>query len=106
MLWGTAAAFPLLAALGWMLTTGHEWIRRLVALVEQEVGAFLAPLSLLQLGALAAIAGFSEEVLFRGVLLPALARELTPLGGLVASSLLFGLVHFASREYAVVAGVI
>jgi membrane protease YdiL (CAAX protease family) len=105
ILWGTVAALPLFAALCWMLTTTYGPLRRLVAMVEQEMGSFLAPLSLLQLAVLAALAGFSEEVLFRGVLLPGLARELTPVGGLVASSLLFGLVHFASRAYAVVAGV-
>jgi membrane protease YdiL (CAAX protease family) len=88
-----------------MLTTANPAIRRLTILVEQELGPFLARLSSLELGILAAVAGFSEEVLFRGVLLPALSRELSSAGGLLASSVLFGLVHFASRTYALVAGI-
>jgi membrane protease YdiL (CAAX protease family) len=105
LLWGTAGALPLGLALWWMLTTANASLRRLTALVEEELGALLAPLSSLELGILAAIAGFSEEVLFRGVLLPALARELSTVGGLLASSVLFGLVHFASRTYALLAGI-
>jgi uncharacterized protein len=104
LLWGSLAALPLFGALAWMLTGSYQPVRRLVRLVEHEIGPYLVSLSLLQLAVLAATAGFSEEVLFRGVLLPALGRELGPVGGLVGSSLLFGLVHFASRTYAVVAG--
>jgi membrane protease YdiL (CAAX protease family) len=104
LVWGLAGTFPLVLALRWMLTTANAALRRLTTLVEQELGPFLGSLSLLELGALAAVAGFSEEALFRGVLLPALSRELSMIGGLVASSVLFGLVHFASRTYAVVAG--
>jgi uncharacterized protein len=105
LLWGTAGALPLGLALRWMLTTANPALRRLTILVEQELGPFLASLSALELAILAAIAGFSEEVLFRGVLLPALSRELSSIGGLLASSVLFGLVHFASRTYALVAGI-
>jgi uncharacterized protein len=105
LLWGTAGALPLGLGLRWMLTTTNPPIRRLTILVEQELGPFLASLSAGQLGILAAIAGFSEEVLFRGVLLPGLSRDLSSIGGLLASSVLFGLVHFASRTYALVAGI-
>ena len=105
LLWGLAATLPLGLALYWMLTTSNLSIRRLVALVEDQLGPLLARLSAVEVALLAAIAGFSEEVLFRGVLLPALARDLSPVGGLVASSGLFGLVHFASRTYALLAAV-
>jgi uncharacterized protein len=105
LLWGTAGALPLGLALRWMLTTANPALRRLTILVEQELGPFLVSLSALELGILAAVAGFSEEVLFRGVLLPALSRELLSIGGLLASSVIFGLVHFASRTYALVAGI-
>ena len=105
LLWGAAGALPLGLGLRWMLTTANPAIRRLTILVEQQLGPFLASLSSLELGILAAVAGFSEEVLFRGVLLPALSRELSSVGGLLASSVLFGLVHFASRTYALVAGI-
>ena len=105
LLLGTAGALPLGLALRWMLTTANPALRRLTILVEQELGPFLASLSALELGILAAIAGSSEEALFRGVLLPARSRDLSSVGGLLASSVLFGLVHFASRTYALVAGI-
>jgi membrane protease YdiL (CAAX protease family) len=103
LVWGVAGTLPLLLALRWMLTTTNAALRRLTTLVEQELGPFLGSLSFFELGALAAIAGFSEEVLFRGVLLPALSG-VSAVGGLLVSSVLFGLVHFASRTYALVAG--
>lgn len=43
-----------------------------------------------------AIAPIAEELLFRGILLPALARWLrSPAAGLVVSAVLFGLIHFS-----------
>ena len=101
--WGILAALPLLVALRWMLSTRMAPIRRLVALVEEQLAPLLLPLSAWQLGALAVVAGISEETLFRGVLQAALGRLLSPAGGLLVASGLFGLAHFASRTYAAVA---
>jgi membrane protease YdiL (CAAX protease family) len=88
-----------------MVRTPIASIRRLVALVDEQVGPLLVPLSLFELGILALVAGFSEEILFRGVLQVGLGRWLSPAAALIATSVCFGLVHFASRTYAVVAGV-
>jgi membrane protease YdiL (CAAX protease family) len=49
------------------------------------------------------LAGVGEELLFRGVLQPALAGSLGPWWALIAASLMFGLVHFLSVSYAVFA---
>jgi membrane protease YdiL (CAAX protease family) len=105
VLWGVAAALPLLIALYWTLRTPIASIRRLVALVDEQIGPLLVPLSLFELGILALMAGFSEEILFRGVLQVGLGRWLSPAAALIATSVCFGLVHFASRTYALVAGV-
>ncbi len=105
VLWGLAAAIPLLIALYWMLRTPIASIRRLVALVDDQIGPVLVPLSVFELGVLALVAGLSEEILFRGVLQVGLGRWLPPAAALIATSVCFGLVHFASRTYAVVAGV-
>lgn len=105
VLWGIAGALPLLIALHWMLRTPIASIRRLVALVDEQIGPLLVPLSLFELGILALVAGFSEEILFRGVLQVGLGHWLTPAAAVIATSVCFGLVHFASRTYAVVAGV-
>jgi hypothetical protein len=60
----------------------------------------------LQLALLAALAGIGEELLFRGVLQVGLARVLPDAGALVAASALFGLVHFVSPAYVLLAGVV
>jgi membrane protease YdiL (CAAX protease family) len=103
--WGAAATVPLLIGLGWMLSSTVGPIRRLVQLVVEQVGPFLVSLSMWQLALLAAFAGFSEELLFRGVLQVGLSAWLPGAGAVLVASLLFGLVHFASREYALMAGV-
>jgi hypothetical protein len=55
---------------------------------------------------LAAIAGISEELLFRGVLQPWMEKLWGLNAGLIASSLLFGLVHAVTPLYAVMACII
>ena len=102
--WGVLGALPLLAALRWMLSTSVASIKNLVSWVDEQLGPLLIPLPLWQLGGLAVLAGVSEETLFRGVLQAGLARWLSPAGGLLAASGLFGLAHFATRTYAAVAG--
>ncbi|HJL14897.1 MAG TPA: CPBP family intramembrane glutamic endopeptidase [Sandaracinaceae bacterium LLY-WYZ-13_1] len=56
--------------------------------------------------AVVAIPALSEELLFRGLLLPGLAKRYHPTVGLVLSSVLFGLIHWApvAVAYATVAG--
>jgi CAAX protease family protein len=89
-----------------MLRTGWSPIRRLVALVTEQIGPALAGCSVAELVLLAVAAGVSEEVLFRGVLQTGLARVVPAWLALLVASAAFGLVHFASRTYAAVAGVI
>jgi uncharacterized protein len=103
--WGAVATIPLLLGLAWMLSSRFGPARRLVQLVVEQVGPFLGPLSTWQLALLAILAGFCEEVLFRGVLQAGLSAWLGGAGALLVASLIFGLVHFASREYALMAGV-
>lgn len=103
VLWGLLATAPLLLGLFWMLTSTAAPVRGLVDLVTEQIGPFVSRCTLLQLGCLAAVAGISEEVLFRGVVQPALAAWLPETGTLVVASVLFGLVHAASRVYALFA---
>jgi membrane protease YdiL (CAAX protease family) len=105
ILWGLIATAPLLLGLWWMLNSSLSSIRRLVALVVTQLGPLLNSLSMAGLAGLACIAGIAEEVLFRGLIQPGLTPWLTPWGALLVSSVLFGLVHFASRAYAAFATV-
>jgi CAAX protease family protein len=104
-LWGMAATVPLGLGLAWMLSTRWSPIRRLVALVTEQIGPILAGCSVAELALLAVGAGVSEEILFRGVVQTGLARAVPAWLALVTASVAFGLVHFASRAYAAVAGV-
>lgn len=104
-LWGVAASLPLGLGLAWMLTTSWFPIRRLVALVTEQIGPAVAGCSVAELALMALAAGVSEEVLFRGVVQTGLARAVPVWLALMAASAAFGLVHFASRAYAAVAGI-
>ena len=88
-----------------MLAARSGPVHRLVALVVEQLGRLLAARSPAELALLAALAGVSEEVLFRGVVQVALARVLPEAAALLTASVLFGLVHFATRTYAILAGV-
>ena len=101
---GVVAAAPLLLGLRWTLTTGMNSVRRLVALVVEQLGPLLAPRSPLELALLATLAGFAEEILFRGVIQAGLARVLPESGALIIASAAFGLAHFITPTYAVLAG--
>ena len=103
LLWGLVGVLPLLAGLAWMLSSSWRPVRQLVALVVEHFGGMLAGQSVGGLAALATVAGVSEEVLFRGVVQPGLARSMPAGLALLGTSLLFGLVHFASRSYAILA---
>jgi hypothetical protein len=105
LVWGIAATVPLLFGLAIMLAARSGPARRLVSFVVEQIGPFLARCSVGELAFLAAVAGISEEVLFRGVIQVGLAQVLPEVWALVAASVLFGLVHFATRAYAVLAGV-
>ena len=106
LLLGVLATLPLLLALAWMLGSSSPPIRRLVALVVEQVGPFLASCTMLELGILAAVAGFSEEVLFRGVVQVGLGRWVSEGWALLGASMAFGVVHFATPTYALLAGIL
>jgi membrane protease YdiL (CAAX protease family) len=105
LLWGVVATMPLILGLAWLQSTGRGPLRGLLDFVVEQIGPYLASLSAVDLALLAVVAGFSEEVLFRGVLQVGLTDWLSAAGALVVSSVAFGLVHFASCTYAVLAGV-
>lgn len=105
LLWGLAATIPLLLGLTWILHTRSDPLRRLVDLVVEQLGPVLARRSPAELALLAALAGIGEELLFRGVLQTGLTRLLPTSGALLTASAAFGLAHFATSTYAILAGV-
>jgi membrane protease YdiL (CAAX protease family) len=103
---GAAGALPMVGLLLWCLRTTWGPMRRLVALVEERLGPYLANASAGGIVLLAVLAGVGEELLFRGVIQVWLA-ERTPLWlAVAAASLLFGVGHWLSASYAVLAALI
>jgi membrane protease YdiL (CAAX protease family) len=104
--WGLVATLPLCLGLAWCLRTRFPPIVRLVRLVNQQVRPLFEGCSLPELILVSALAGLGEEALFRGVLQPTLADHVPGWAALIATAAIFGLAHFLTPEYAIVAGLV
>ncbi|NOQ34537.1 MAG: CPBP family intramembrane metalloprotease [Methylococcaceae bacterium] len=83
-----------------------EPVRKIRQLLWDTLGESFSSYNWADLFILAAIAGISEEILFRGALQPWLEQSLGMNAGLIVSSIVFGLVHAVTPLYAVLAGLI
>lgn len=92
-----------LVGLWWCSWSRWAPLRRLMGEVEEVVVVF-AGCSYFELALIAFLAGLGEEALFRGVFQTALADWLNPWGAWAVASGLFGLGHFVTPAYAIVAG--
>jgi CAAX protease family protein len=106
VLWGLGATGPLLVGLAWVLGRRRGPLRDLTEMVVEQLGPVLASRTIAQLMLLAALAGVAEELLFRGVVQGGLTRVMPGALAIVTASALFGLAHFASVTYALLAGLI
>jgi predicted enzyme related to lactoylglutathione lyase/membrane protease YdiL (CAAX protease family) len=104
--YGIAAAVPLLGVLRWCLRTEWGPVRRLVTLVEEQLTPYLAGASAGGIVLLSLMAGIGEETLFRGVLQTGLAGWLPVWAAVGIAALLFGVAHWLTMSYAVLAGLI
>lgn len=100
---GTIPLFLLFLLLEQMTVESVVAIRRFLL---ETLGAALYRYHWADLLILAAIAGFSEEVLFRGVIQPWMEGAWGIVAGLIGSNILFGLVHAITPLYAVLAMVV
>ena len=77
-------------------------------MIRQQMDAIIVPLfhklSVFDIFLISLLAGVGEELLFRGLLQPAIGYWTGPLGGLVLASVLFGLAHLITPTYAIMAG--
>ena len=100
---GVVASVPLLLGLWWSLRTELPSVRHLVQLVQAQLGPVLASRSPAVLAVLSILAGTAEEVLFRGVVQQGLGHLLPDGVALAVTSILFGLAHFLTPAYALLA---
>lgn len=100
---GVLASLPLLAGLHWTLRTRNRSIKRLIHQIEEQLGPLLGSRSFTELAVVAGLAGLAEEVVFRGVVQVELAGRLPGLVALVLTSAAFGIAHFLTLSYAVLA---
>lgn len=97
----TAMALPLGLGFGLIITVASSLVYRLWAAYRRSADFYLElvlkPLLWPDLIWVGLLPGLSEELLFRGVMLPALGLNLT---GVIVSSLCFGILHFSgSKEW-------
>ena len=107
---GTLLAIPAtvpLLGLMWLVSRS-PWppFRRLVTEVDEHLLPLFAGCSTGELALIAAAAGLGEEALFRGALLAVAAGPLRIPAALALTSFVFGLVHFVTPTYAVLAGAV
>ena len=100
---GIAATAPLVILLRWGLTTRWPPAVQFVRLVEERIGPLFAGAGAAPLALVALSAGIAEEALFRGVIQSALADRLPGVAAIALTALLFGLLHWVSAVYAVLA---
>lgn len=104
--WGIAATAPLLLGLAWCLRTSLAPVARLVRVAERRIAPLFAGSGPVGLALVALFAGLGEETLFRGVIQPGLAAHLPAWAALAATATLFGLAHWITPTYALLAGLV
>ena len=75
-------------------------------IAEQRIAPLFAGSGPLALALVALLAGLGEETLFRGVIQPALAAHLPLWAALAVTAALFGLAHWITPTYALLAGIV
>lgn len=106
IIWGALATCPPLLAMWYCTRSQWEPMRRLLREVEEEVIPLFVGCSTIDLALISILAGFGEEALFRGVIQSTLEDLFNPWVALTMASTLFGLAHFITPIYAILAGLI
>ncbi len=104
--WGILGTLPLFLLFLACEQTHFESVKTIRKLLLETLCPSLYQHHWADLLILAAIAGIGEELLFRGVLQPWLEKAWGLDAGLIASSLVFGLVHAITPLYAILASII
>jgi len=108
--WGLIATVPLLAVL--LLSEWLSWgpLRKMSNVVDDVIVPLFRNATVFDLAAISLAAGLGEEMLFRGLLQAWVAdhtgAEYGVYIGLAVASVVFGLCHFVTPTYALLAGLV
>lgn len=103
---GLAGTLPLVAMLWWFMKTPRAMIARFrQSQIEffAQIGFRFTPARILFM---ALFAGVFEELLFRGVLQTGAAKVMPMVTAIILSNLIFGLIHWRTGLYALIAGLV
>lgn len=103
LLVAVAATLPLLVLLAVFTAVPTDWFREVETLVGPLVEMLFRGRGVGAVVLLSALAGLGEELLFRGVLQAWLAGMTGPWTAVVLGGVVFGLAHYLSRAYFVLA---
>jgi membrane protease YdiL (CAAX protease family) len=103
---GTLAALPMLALVLVLLRLNWQPALNLRHLLETRLLPWLAGWSWWQLGLLSILAGVGEECFFRGFVQGKLVEAGGVVLGVLAASVLFGLVHLVTNTYGIMAALV
>lgn len=100
---GCLVSLPMLAGFVACLVLPFGPFQRLRLVGEEMIRPLFARATVLDLAWIALLAGVSEELFFRGFLQALLCRWLGVWLGVAAASVVFGLLHFITPTYAILA---
>ncbi len=100
---GVAACLPLLLLFYLCLRWPLGPVGSIKRFADEIIGPLFGTCTLLDLAFICALAGFGEEMLFRGVLQPLLGGWLGFWPGVLLAAVLFGLAHPITPSYVVLA---
>ncbi|MGY8769192.1 MAG: CPBP family intramembrane glutamic endopeptidase [Pirellulales bacterium] len=107
--WGGIATVPMVLLLHFLEHEDNHLFTDLRQLMQSQIVPLFCKASIWELAVIALAAGVGEEALFRGLLQPwfiaLIGSGSSPMFGILLASILFGLVHYVTMEYAILATV-
>lgn len=106
LLRSVALTVPPLAVFFVLLKTSIPAFAEIRRVLDEFIEKFFYDWTIPHLAVLSIIAGVGEEMLFRGMIQGGLSAFLGPIPALIIAGILFGLVHFVTVPYAIIATLI
>jgi membrane protease YdiL (CAAX protease family) len=101
--WGVLATVPMLVGFFVAVRWPVGPLRSIEKFSNDTIRPMMSPCSLLDLAGISLLAGLGEELLFRGVLQEAFSGWMPFWVAVVASAVMFGVLHAMTLSYAVLA---